>query len=125
MNPLNFLVVAFFLMVSSVVDAQECTILKNNSFTYKLAKKEVLVEFTDNQYIEYHLGKKHYIKSTIKWISDCEYYLEIQENTLPNLPFKKGSKLHTIITKVKKNKVYYISSIGGRTWKGKMIKKKD
>tara|TARA_R110001632_G_scaffold107700_5_gene217413 strand:- start:2190 stop:2567 length:378 start_codon:yes stop_codon:yes gene_type:complete len=125
MNSQHFLVVAIFLVFSFVVDAQECTILKNNSFTYKLAKKEVLVEFTDNEYIEYHQGKKYYIKSTIEWISDCEYYLEIQETTLPNLPFQKGSKLHTVITKVKKNKVYYTSSIAGKTWKGKMTKKKD
>ena len=115
----------FSCFFSFVAFSQECSILKNSSFTYKKASKEVLIEFKGNQYVEYHQDKKYYIKSKIEWISDCEYYLEIQESTLPNFPFKKGSKLHTIITRVKRGKVYYTSSIAGRTWDGKMTKKKN
>ncbi|MFY0628751.1 MAG: hypothetical protein JXR05_00140 [Flavobacteriaceae bacterium] len=104
--------------------AQQCEILKNGSFIYKLAKKDVLVEFKENKHVEYHQDKKYYIKSDIEWVSDCEYYLIIHDATLPNFPFKKGSRLHIKITKVKGNKVYYKSSMAGRTWEGKMTKAK-
>ena len=112
----------FFFCFSFQGTAQKCEILKESSFTYKLAKKEVLVEFKENKHVEYHQDKKYYIKSNVEWISDCEYYLVIQDVTLPNFPFRKGSKLHIKITKVRGKRVYYKSSMGGRTWEGKMTK---
>ena len=117
----SFLIVllTFFSLPST---AQECEILKEGSFTYKLAKKDVLVQFETNKHVEYHQDKKYYIKSNIEWVSDCEYYLVIQDVTLPNFPFKIGSRLHIKITKVKGNRVYYKSSMAGRTWEGKMTK---
>jgi hypothetical protein len=104
---------------------QDCSVLKNNSFTYKLSKDDVLVEFKENKHVEYHQDKKYYIKSNVEWVSDCEYYLVIQDVTLPDFPFKLGSKLHIVITKVKGRKIYYKSSMGGRTWEGKMTKSKQ
>lgn len=102
---------------------QECGMLKNNSFVYKLGGKDVLVEFGEEKHAEYHQKGKYYIKSNVEWISDCEYYLIIQDVTLPNFPFKLGSRLHIKITKVKGNRVYYKSTMGGRSWEGKMVKK--
>lgn len=118
----KFLIFGLFLLFFGVSSAQDCTILKNNSFTYRAAKNNVLVEFKEKEYIEYHLNKKHYIKSKIEWVSDCEYYLIIEESTLPDFPFEKGTKMHIIVNHVKGNKVYYKSSLGGRTWEGKMKK---
>lgn len=118
----KFLTLLVFLFFFRGVLAQDCSILKNSSFTYRVAKNNVLVEFKDNEYIEYHLDKKYYIKSKIEWESDCEYNLVIKEVTLPNFPFKEGTKLHIIITQVKGNRVYYTSSMQGRTWDGKMKK---
>lgn len=117
----SFLTIFFFCFSFQGV-AQKCEILKNASFTYKLAKKEVLVEFKENKHVEYHQDKKYYIKSNIEWVSDCEYYLVIEDATLPNFPFRKGSKLHIKITKVRGKRVYYKSSMAGRTWEGKMTK---
>jgi hypothetical protein len=101
-----------------------CSVLKKNQYTYKRANKEVLVVFKDNSHIEYHNNKEHFIKSEIQWVSDCEYYLTIKETTLPRFPFKIGSKLHIVVTKVKGNKVYYRSTLEGKTWEGKLTKKK-
>jgi hypothetical protein len=119
----SFLTVLFFSFSLSST-AQQCEILKDGSFTYKLAKKEVLVQFKENNHVEYHQDKKYYIKSNIEWVSDCEYYLIIQDATLPNFPFKTGSRLHIKITKVKGDRVYYKSTMAGRTWEGKMTKAK-
>jgi hypothetical protein len=71
------------------------------------------------------INKEHSIKSDIQWVSDCEYNLTIKETTLPRFPFKIGSKLHIVITKVKGNKVYYTSMLGGKTWEGKLTKRKN
>jgi hypothetical protein len=101
---------------------QDCTILKNNSFTYKLAKKDVLVEFGETKHVELHQKGKYYIKSSVEWVSDCEYYLTIQDVTLPDFPFQLGSKLHIKITKVRGDRVYYKSTMGNRTWEGKMTR---
>ena len=48
----SHLYILIFLMFSFAVVGQDCGILKNNSFTYKVARKKVLVEFKENQYIE-------------------------------------------------------------------------
>ena len=118
----KFLIPIFFLFFFGGVFAQNCAILKNSSFSYKMGGQKVLVEFKGNEYTEYHQEKKYYIKSKIEWISDCEYNLVIQEVNLPDFPFEKNNTLHVTITKVKGNRVYYSSSIGGRTWEGKMKK---
>ena len=104
---------------------EECSILKNNSFTYRNAQKDVLVVFKENEHIEYHNNKAYFIKSDIDWISECEYYLVIKETTLPNFPFKMGTKLHIKVNRVKGKKVYYTSSLGGRTWEGRLTKIKN
>ena len=120
----KFLIPLIFVFFIGGKSDQDCTILKNNSFVYKLAKQDVLVEFGEENHVEYHQKKKYYIKSKVEWVSDCEYYLIIQDVTLPNFPFKLGSRLNIKITKVKGNRVYYKSSMGGRTWEGKMTKRK-
>ena len=84
--------------------------------------KEVLVEFKGNKHIELHQKGKYYIKSNIEWISDCEYYLIIEDVNLPDFPFQIGSKLHTKILKVRGDRVYYKSTLGDRSWEGKMVK---
>ena len=119
----KFLIPLIFVFFIGGKMEQDCTVLKNNSFVYKLAKQDVLVEFGENSHAEYHQEGKYYIKSKVEWISDCEYNLIIEDVTLPNFPFKLGSRLHIKITKIKGNRVYYKSSMGGRTWEGKMTKK--
>lgn len=104
--------------------ADKCFILKNNTFKYRNAKKDVIVVFNENKHTEYHNDKEHYIKSDIEWVSNCEYYLIIQESNLPNFPFKMGTKMHIVVNKVKGKKVYYTSSLGGRSWEGRMTKVK-
>lgn len=93
----------------------------NETFTYKFKGDDVLVVFKENEHIEYFKNGKYYIKSKITWLSKKECYMTIKESNLPNFPFKKGKKLYLKITKVKKGKIYYESTLGGRTWKGKLI----
>ena len=115
----------FVVLLSFTSKVKDCTILKNNSFIYKLGKKDVLVVFTENKHVEYHDDKKYSIKSNIEWVSDCEYYLVIEEATLPNFPFTSGTRLHIMITKIKGSKIYYKSTMGERSWEGRMVKNKS
>lgn len=125
MKKLYFLI-AFvgFTTLTSFTSKKECSILKNNSFKYKVGSKDVLVVFGENDYTEYHEKKKYFIKSDIEWLSDCEYNLIIQESTLPNFPFKSGTVMNIKIDKVKGKKVYYTATLGGRSWEWKMTKEK-
>ncbi|TVZ56503.1 hypothetical protein OD91_1789 [Lutibacter sp. Hel_I_33_5] len=118
-----FLFLCLFFALSSFSIKQDCTVLKNNSFTYKLGKDKVLVVFNEDKHTEYHEEGKYIIQSDIKWISECEYYLIINEATLPNFPFKLGSKLHVKITGKRGKKIYYKSTLGGNTWEGRMTLK--
>ena len=101
---------------------KDCSILKDNHFTYRNAKKDVLVIFKGKEHIEYHNDKAHFIKSEIEWLSDCEYNLIIKEATLPNFPFKMGTKMHIVVNKVRGRKVYYTSTLGGRSWEVRLTK---
>ena len=44
----------------------------------------------------------------------------IRDFNLPNFPFKAGTKMRMKITKVENGFIHYTSTLGGRTWKGKM-----
>jgi len=120
-----YILFSFSLILLSFTPTQDCSILKNNSFTYTLAGEKVLVKFTENEQIEYHQNGKYFIKSAVKWGANCEYFLTIKETTLPNYPFKKGTKLHVVITKIKGDKIYYKSTFENRTWEGRFRKVKN
>jgi hypothetical protein len=117
----KFLILLSTVLLMSFV-SNDCTILKNNTFSYRILKKNVFVVFKENKHIEYHNSKEFFIKSDIEWIDDCEYYLTIKEFNLPNFPFKLGTKMHVIVNKVRGNKVFYTTSLGDKTWNGQLTK---
>tara|TARA_R110002049_G_scaffold4842_10_gene34240 strand:- start:3794 stop:4273 length:480 start_codon:yes stop_codon:yes gene_type:complete len=94
--------------------------LYNQNFTYKYKGEEVLVSFKENEHVEYYSNKEHYIKSTVIWLNKNECLITLTESTLPNFPFKPGNSLKMKITEIKGKYVYYESTLGGRTWEGKM-----
>ena len=97
-------------------------LIENETFTYKSHGEEVLVIFSETEHVEYYNDKKHYIKSKISWLSTNECLMTIIDSDLPNFPFSNGTKLSMVITKRKGKNVYYESTLGGRTWSGKMKK---
>jgi hypothetical protein len=95
-------------------------ILEKTKYTYKYNNDLVNVEFNDNEHVEYFDNKKYYIKSKLEWIASDECIMTLKESNLPDFPFREGTKLHMKISKIKKGKVHYESTLGGRTWSGKM-----
>ena len=95
-------------------------LIRDANYTYSYMGKPVLVSFKDTSHIEYHQDKQYYIKSTLKWMNDKECEITIEHSTLPDFPFKRGAKLHFKILKMTKTKLVYQSTLGNRSWKGKM-----
>lgn len=96
--------------------------LKNKKFTYRVKKEDVLIVFKNNNYVEYHNNRKYFIKSDIEWVSSCEYNLIIKETTLPDFPFKMGTKMNIVVDKIKGDKVYVTVTLGGRTWENRITR---
>ncbi len=108
----------------NIISIPEKPAIENNTYTYKSHGDNVLVVFDNKNHIEYFNNKEHFIKSTISWVSKNECYMTLQESNLPNFPFRQGTKLHMKITKKKRGYIYYESTLGGRTWTGKMKENK-
>jgi len=97
-------------------------LIEDTSYTYKYKGDDVLVIFTRNSHVEYFNNKKYSIKSSLRWVSETECEMTIQKSNLPNFPFRNGTKLKMKINKIKRDKIYYESTLGGRSWTGKMKK---
>lgn len=98
----------------------EAPLIENKTFSYMYKGGEVEVVFEGNSHYEFFNHKKHFIKSELIWTSKDECYMIIKDFNLPNFPFKAGTKMRMKITKIKDGYVHYKSTLGGRTWKGKM-----
>ena len=97
-------------------------LLEETTYTYKYNGEDVLVVFSENTHIEYFNDRQHSIKSNIVWTSENECVMTILKSNLPNFPFRNGTKLKMKITKIKNGNIYYQSTLGGRSWTGKMKK---
>lgn len=115
-----------FFSLSPIKDNEACSaLIKNNQFTYWHGSNKVLVVFKDGYQTEYHKKKKYIIRSKVKWISECEYELTIIEHTLPDFPFNPGTKSRVVITKIRGNRIYYTTTLAGRSWEGRFKKVKS
>lgn len=97
-------------------------LLEKTIYTYRYKGEDVLVVFSKDEHIEYFNNKQYFIKSKIEWTANNRCFMTIKESNLPNFPFRSGSKLYMKITKIKRGYVFYESTLGGRTWLGKMKK---
>lgn len=71
---------------------------------------------------EYYNYKKNWVRSSIKWISDCEYELTVVSINYPGLICKRGDKMTIRILGVDGNTVNYEAMIDGRRERGKYLK---
>jgi hypothetical protein len=98
-----------------------CSIMKKGKFKYLDADdKTAFFEIDGNKEVEYYQNKKYYVKSDLKWTSDCTYELTMTAATKPNLAFKPGDKLKVEIVKVSNDTVTYKGITDKRVWLGKL-----
>ena len=101
----------------------ESPILKDGEYTYKFKEKEILVEFKNGYYYEYHPNKE-YIKAIIDWESKYKYKLIIVDMEKRNVPLKIGSELTAEIIKIEGNQYFYTSVLNNKTGNGSFKKVK-
>lgn len=102
--------------------ANDCSILHKGTFIYGNSKHLVKVIIKEENHIEYHNNGKYYIKSKLDWIDECEYNMTISEVTIPNFPYRKGAIMNVRVNKVVGNKIYYTSTVNGKSWNGVFTK---
>lgn len=103
---------------------KDCSMLHEGTFVYQSDDGKVKVLFNGKKHVEYHNQGKYFIKSSIKWVNDCEYNTILKEVTLPDFPFKKGTIMNVKIDKVDGETVFYTSMINGIPFEGKLTKVK-
>ncbi|MFN6944587.1 MAG: hypothetical protein ACK4ND_06545 [Cytophagaceae bacterium] len=99
---------------------KDCSLMHKGIFTYGDEKNPIKVTIKGENHTEYH--GKYRIKSTIKWINECEYEATLVEATIPDFPFKPGEVMNVKITKVEDKDIFYTSVVNGESWSGKFKK---
>ena len=118
------LLLAVYSFTANTEEKNPCMIMHEGKFKYKSGTGTAIVTIKGDEHMEYHNKGKYYIKSKIKWVSDCEYETTLIEATLPDFPFKPGESLFVTLTKVKGKKIYYTSNINGTKFNGMFTKVK-
>jgi len=76
------------------------------------------VVIKNNHQTEYHENGKYFIKSTIKWFNEREYYMTMTEITLPDFPYSPGEKMKVKFDKIEKDTIYCTTIVRGNIYKG-------
>lgn len=120
--------VLFLSILSSsfkIVEQSDCKIIHKGTFKYEGITSDIKVVINDKSHTEYHENGKYIIKSELNWINNCEYNATIKEITIPNFPYKVGTTMNVVINTIEGNKIYYTSTVQGKSWKGVLIKMKN
>ncbi|MBL7719842.1 MAG: hypothetical protein JNL72_13460 [Flavipsychrobacter sp.] len=100
-----------------------CAILKSGS--YKIgdaADTTAYIVFTSSSQTEYYNFKRHTIRSSIKWLSDCEFEVTALSVNYPGLICKRGETMSIRILNVEGDIVNYEALVDGRRERGRYIK---
>mgnify|MGYP001799455412 CR=1 FL=1 len=134
MNALKFCTLSLFILVfgfgftdtseTSIDSQNKCKILHEGTFKYGGSNDEIKVVIKGTTQTEYHDGGKYIIQSELDWVNDCEYNMTMQKVTVPNFPYGKGAVMNVKVNKVKGNKIFYTSTLQGKSWQGTLIKSK-
>ncbi|MES1218596.1 MAG: hypothetical protein ABUT20_24040 [Bacteroidota bacterium] len=119
------IMLAFISLASFTLKEDDCKIMHSGTFIYGDPGFEVKVVIKGNKHTEYHDNGRYFIKSKLTWLSDCEYDMTMTDVTIPNFPYKVGDVMNVKIDKVDGDKIYYTSTVQGKSWQGKFIKIKD
>jgi len=124
-----FLPFALTMVLSGFMYGQEtgnkasCSIMKEGKFRYQnIDDTTAYVEIDKTDHTEYYNSGKYYIKSRLKWITDCQYEMTMLKNTIPDFPFKPGDVMTVTINKVEGDIIYYSSEVNGYKWEGRLLK---
>jgi hypothetical protein len=101
-----------FLFAQSTIDCSKLHHAKLKFITKDGQPDFVVID--GNNHLEYQKEDGPYIKSQLKWESDCEYTAKIIEITFTDGAFKPGDKLNCKIVKIEGNIVSMIATFNGK-----------
>lgn len=106
------LIALLFLATQSILYSQsqpdlDCSFLKDCKMILLEQEDESVVIIKDTQHVEYVNENKDFVKSNVKWINECEYKATITDFRYPGFPFKVGDVLHSTVTKIVGDTLYF------------------
>ena len=71
---------------------------------------------------EYYNYKKYWIRSSIRWTSECEYELTVLSINYPGLLCKRGDKMTVKVLNMDAGTITYEAMIDGKKQRGRYLK---
>lgn len=71
---------------------------------------------------EYYNYKKYWIRSSIRWTSECEYELTVLSINYPGLLCKRGDKMTVKVLNADGNYISYEAMVDGKKERGRYLK---
>ena len=100
-----------------------CAVLKSGSFKIlDVPDTTSFVVITTSSQTEYYNFKRYWVRSSIKWISDCECELTVLSVNYPGLICRRGDKMSIRVLNTEGNVVNYEALIDGRRERGRYQK---
>lgn len=119
---LGLLLMLTALMAFTNPEENHCKIAHRGTFVYGSGSTFVKVVINENEHTEYHNNGKYYIKSTIKWINNCEFVVSFREITVPDFEYSTADQMYVKINSVEKKEINFTATINRKSWSGKLIK---
>ena len=117
----NYIALIAVLLFAATGHSQDCSVLKNGKFKY-VDNPSAWFVIKGNKHTEYLENGKYYIKSSLKWTSDCSYTMTMVKCTAPDFPFKPKDVMTVNITKIEDGVIYFSSEVKGEKAEGKVRK---
>ena len=113
-----------FLFATSMVFAQsDCSVMKKGKFRdVHDNDPSAYMEIDGKWFTDYAKNGTEYIKSEIRWLTDCKYELTFVETNIENLGLPKGTKLRVEILGVNGNEITYKYISGEEMKPRKLVK---
>src|SRR5687767_7103832 len=95
----NFFAFIVLLLLAGTASAQDCGLMKKGKFKHFGEGVDTSAYFVidGNTHTEYMRNGQYYIESSLKWSSDCSYELVLKKCTVPDFPFKRGTKMKVTV----------------------------
>jgi hypothetical protein len=100
-----------------------CSVLKSGWFKMPdAADTTSYVVITSSTQTEYYNFKRYWIRSSVKWISDCECELTVLAVNYPGLLCKRGDKMSLRVLNTEGNIVNFEVLMDGERERGRYLK---
>ena len=118
---IGLLLNAFISSIGQLNSPKDCSILKKYKLQYlSIDDTSAYILLASDSAVEYHNHGKYQIVSRLNWTNDCEYDMILSSVTIPDFPYRSGDVMHVAIEKIDHDIVYYISTVNGQSWEGKL-----